>query len=468
MTIKQKAQNAAIKAAIQQGLNYLQQDPQTNLPKLLDLADKMSGTKFVAQRKAIRKAVEDPNDPHHPEVERILNDVDPGVLNKVLMNFFINGNIISCQKSEPLREKYHCNIPWAILMDPTSACNLKCVGCWAAEYGHNLNLSYEELNDIIRQGKDMGTYFYIYTGGEPLTRKADIIRLCEAHPDCVFLSFTNGTLIDEQFADDMLRVKNFIPAISLEGDEEATDSRRGKGTYAKAIRAIKLMHERKLVYGVSCCYTSANWDPITSDEYFDSLIDMGVLFVWYFHYMPVGNDAAPELLPTPDQRTEVMRRIRKTRATKPIFLMDFQNDAEYVGGCIAGGRRYLHINAKGDADPCVFIHYSDSNIREKSLLEIMRSPLFMAYHNEQPFNDNMLRPCPMLENPEKLRTIVAKTGAKSTDPQSPESADHLCSKTDKYAENWTPRAEELWEGSEAQKKYEARKAEKHWEEEWHR
>ena len=80
MTIKQKAQNAAIKAAIQQGLNYLQQDPQTNLPKLLDLADKMSGTKFVAQRKAIRKAVEDPNDPHHPEVERILNDVDPGVL----------------------------------------------------------------------------------------------------------------------------------------------------------------------------------------------------------------------------------------------------------------------------------------------------------------------------------------------------------------------------------------------------
>ena len=46
--------------------------------------------------------------------------------------------------------------------------------------------------------------------------------------------------------------------------------------------------------------------------------------------------------------------------------MDFQNDAEYVGGCIAGGRRYLHINANGDVDPCVFIHYSDSNIREKT------------------------------------------------------------------------------------------------------
>jgi hypothetical protein len=110
--------------------------------------------------------------------------------------------------------------------------------------------------------------------------------------------------------------------------------------------------------------------------------------------------------------------------------MDFQNDAEYVGGCIAGGRRYLHINANGDVDPCVFIHYSDSNIRQKTLLEALRSPMFMAYHDGQPFNENMLRPCPMLENPEKLRAMVNKAGAHSTDPQSPESVEHLCAKCD--------------------------------------
>ena len=95
--------------------------------------------------------------------------------------------------------------------------------------------------------------------------------------------------------------------------------------------------------------------------------------------------------------------------------MDFQNDAEYVGGCIAGGRRYFHINANGDMDPCVFVHYSDSNIREKTILEALRSPLFQAYHDGQPFNDNMFQPCPMLENPHKLRGIIEKTGAKSTD-----------------------------------------------------
>ena len=124
--------------------------------------------------------------------------------------------------------------------------------------------------------------------------------------------------------------------------------------------------------------------------------------------------------------------------------MDFQNDAEYVGGCVAGGRRYLHINANGDIDPCVFIHYSDSNIHNKTLLEALRSPMMMAYHDGQPFNDNMYQPCPMLENPEKLRAMVERTGAKSTDLQSPESAEHLCAKCDQYARAWKPVADKMW------------------------
>lgn len=160
--------------------------------------------------------------------------------------------------------------------------------------------------------------------------------------------------------------------------------------------------------------------------------------------MPVGNDASVELLPTPKQREEMYQRIRHYRATKPLFAMDFQNDAEYVGGCIAGGRRYLHINANGDVDPCVFIHYSDSNIREKSLLEVLQSPIMMAYHDNQPFNENMLRPCPMLENPEKLEMMVNQTKAHSTDLQSPETVEHLCPKCKNYASNWQETANRLW------------------------
>lgn len=432
------------KFGLTKAFNHLYKDPEANLLEAMDWADKFSNGGFANQRAAIRKAISDPSDPCYPYVRHILNDVDPEIVKTLIVNFFINGNLVGGPIQEELRQKYNCNIPWTILLDPTSACNLHCTGCWAAEYGNKLNLSYDEIDDIIKQGKEMGVYFYIYTGGEPLVRKDDLIRLCEKHDDCVFMAFTNGTLIDEAFADEMLRVKNFVPSISLEGSKEATDSRRGDGVYDKAVKAMKLLREKKLLYGISCCYTSENYDSITSEAYWDMMIEMGAYFVWYFHYMPVGNDASVELMPNPEQRELVYRRIREQRARKPLFAMDFQNDAEFVGGCIAGGKNYLHINANGDLDPCVFIHYSDSNIREKTILEALRSPLFMAYHDGHPFNDNMLRPCPMLENPELLREMVKKTGAKSTDLESPESVDHLCDKCENYAKHWKPKAEELW------------------------
>ena len=432
------------KFGLEKAFDYLYKNPNENLLKMLKWAEKYSGKTYTNQIEMIRDAVENPENAFHPYIEHLLERADPEVVKTIAVNFFINENMIGYPKQKELKEKYNCNIPWAILLDPTSACNLHCIGCWAAEYGNKLNLTFEELDSIITQGKDMGVYVYLFTGGEPLVRKDDIIRLCEKHNDCVFSSFTNGTLIDEKFADEMLRVKNFMPAISLEGMEEATDARRGKGTFAKVIRAMDLLRERKLLYGISSCYTSVNYDSITSEEYYDMLIEKGAYFIWYFHYLPVGNDAAPELLPTPEQRELVYRRIREYRTRKPLFAIDFQNDGEFVGGCIAGGRRYFHINANGDMDPCAFIHYSDSNIREKTLLEGLRSPLFQAYHDGQPFNNNMFQPCPMLENPQKLREMVEKSGAHSTDLQSPESADHLCGKCDSYAACWKEKADQLW------------------------
>ncbi len=425
-------------------LNYLEGNPEENIPKLMAMVDKHSPEGwFKGQRDAIRNVIEEKN--HWYQLILKIFKLDPGVRKLIFQSYIFNASLIGGATQEEMREKEQCNVPWAILLDPTSACNLKCKGCWASEYGNKLNLSLETIDSIIKQGKKLGVYFYIYTGGEPLVRKKDLIKICEMHSDCAFLSFTNGTLIDEEFCKEMLRVKNFVPAISLDGFEEANDARRGEGVYQKIKNAMALLKENKLPFGVSTCYTSQNVDDVSSEEYFDYIIDNGALFAWFFHYMPVGNDADVELLPRPEQREKMYHAIREFRNSKPLFTMDFQNDAEYVDGCIAGGRRYLHINAKGDVEPCVFIHYSNANIHEVSLLEALKSPLFMAYHEEQPFNDNMLRPCPMLENPEALRKMVKETGAESTDYQSVESVDHLCDKTTPYANRWKPKAEELWD-----------------------
>ena len=447
--------NELKKTTLKTAFHYLEKNPEKNAMKLLDLVDKFAGDgpdSFPTQREAFRNVLADPENNMYQLIMSVLKDIDENVLKATFENFFFNANIVGWPKQEENRKKYGCNIPWAILLDPTSACNLHCTGCWAAEYGNKLNLSFDEIDSIICQGKELGVYMYIYTGGEPLVRKKDLIALCEKHSDCQFLSFTNATLIDEEFAEEMLRVKNFIPAISVEGFEEATDGRRGNGTYQKVVKAMGILKEKHLPFGLSCCYTSQNLDSISSFEFIDQMVKWGAKFVWYFHYMPVGNDAAPELLPNPEQREFMYHRIREIRRTKPIFAMDFQNDGEYVGGCIAGGRRYLHINANGDVDPCVFIHYSDSNICEKTLLECLQSPIFMAYHDGQPFNENHLRPCPMLENPEVLREIVHGTEAHSTDLQSPESVDHLCDKCVGYADNWKPMAEKLWTCSQKCKK----------------
>lgn len=439
-----KVKRAAISATVNQALEYLEKDPEINIPKLMALVDKVTPDNwYVSQRRAFRSVIESKN--HWYDLIMKVYELDPGVRNTFFRNFILNASLLGSAAQDETSAREGCNVPWAILLDPTSACNMHCTGCWAAEYGNRLNLSFDELDSIVTQGKALGTYMYIFTGGEPLVRKKDVLALCEKHSDCEFLSFTNGTLIDEAFCQEMLRVKNFIPAISLEGFEDANDSRRGQGCYAKVMHAMELLKKHKLPFGVSTCYTSKNWADISSEAFYDKIIEAGALFVWFFHYMPVGAGGAAELLPAPEQREAVYRRIRAFRQSKSIFSMDFQNDGQYVGGCIAGGRRYLHINARGDVEPCVFIHYSNVNIRACTLLEALKSPLFMAYRHNQPFNDNMLRPCPMLENPECLRTMVKQTGAVSTDYESPESVDALCDRTAPYAENWKPTAERLWE-----------------------
>ncbi len=294
-------------------------------------------------------------------------------------------------------------------------------------------------------GKNLGTFMYLFSGGEPLMRKSDIIALCEAHPDCCFLAFTNGTLIDEAFASAMLRVKNLSVAISIEGDEAATDERRGKGTYAKAIKAMSILKRYKLLYGISCCYTSQNVQTIGSEAFIDSMLDLGAKFAWFFTYIPIGRDAVPSLMVSAGQRAFMYQQVRSFRKSKPIFTMDFWNDGEYVDGCIAGGRCYVHINAQGDIEPCAFIHYSDSNIYTTSLLDAFKRPLFQQYKERQPFNNNPLRPCPLLDNPEQLREMVHASGAVSTDLASVESVDDLTAKCDQASKDWAVSADRLWE-----------------------
>ena len=301
----------AFSAAIDVALKDVRKNREEGIVKLVDLMEKyMSDEKMDVNYDTVRNMIRDKDCTLNKYMNRIIDEIDPHVLKTTALNLGYEAFFYGTKTIRKMREVHQCNVPWLILMDPTSACNLHCTGCWAAEYGNRLNLTFEEMDNVITQGKELGIYFYMFTGGEPLVRKADIIKLCEKHNDCAFLAYTNGTLVDEAFCEQMQKIGNLYLAISLEGFAEVNDLRRGNGVFGKVMNAMSLLKQHGLIFGTSICYTSKNYKTVTSDEFLDMLIDKGVRYAWYFHYMPVGNEAATDLLLTPDEQ-EAVYNMRK-------------------------------------------------------------------------------------------------------------------------------------------------------------
>ena len=450
------AQRKMAEKLIDTVLSKVTKDREAGLLQLVDWTESFYGNSISKEQyDNLRNMIQDKDNRWMRFVNMVLDETDPHVAKTAILNLGYEAAFRGTKMIRKNREKYNCNIPWLILFDPTSACNMHCAGCWSGTYGHKHNLSFEDMDKIITEGKELGVYLYMMTGGEPLVRKKDILRLAEKHNDVELSIYTNSTLIDEAFCKEVVRLGNITFQLSIEGTPETNDERRGDGHYEAVMKAMDLLKQHGILFGTSICYTRHNIEAVTSDEFLQMLADKGARFGFYFHYMPVGNNAVPELMPTMEQRKYMIDRIRYIRSDKcniPFYPMDFQNDGEFVGGCIAGGRNYFHINSAGDAEPCVFIHYSDSNIHDKSILEILQSPLFTEYRKGQPFNKNHLRPCPMLENPELLQELVHRTNAVSTDLESPETVEHLCGKCTQYAADWAVEAEEIWNQAEHKNK----------------
>jgi len=446
--IAHAAERKAFEIALDQALRTVSgPDREKNVMKFIDMAGKLLKDTNPGATRGMRAALY-PGSKWEKYLFSMIDEINPNVLRTTILNGGYEAAFRGLRNTTENADKNQCNVPWIILFDPTSACNKHCVGCWAAEYGNRLNLTYDEMDKLISEAEALGTHLFMLTGGEPLVRKADILRLAAAHHDSLFNIFTNASLVDEPFCQEVQRLGNVIFSVSLESYEPTVnDGRRGEGSFQEVMNAFDLMHKYGLFYGTSTCYTRNNVERVSSDEFIDMIIEKGCRYAWYFHYMPVGDGGSADLMPTIEQREYMYHRIREVRAVeggKPIFAMDFQNDGEYVGGCIAGGRAYCHINARGDVEPCVFIHYSNVNIRDMSWLDCLHQPIFQAYRSHYPWNDNMLQPCPMLENPYILPQIVKESGAKSSDYSAPETAEELCERTTPYAKEWAPKAKELW------------------------
>lgn len=433
---------------VSQGVKYLLSRDMDDIGKLISWAEKLPMPAHQREDlKAVSKFLEDKNSNWYKLGQRILAETDPKVKEKLGLNFFVNANFLGVPKQQKMAKELGYSVPWAILIDPTERCNLNCTGCWAGDYSRHEELDFDTLDRIFTECEELGIYFIIMSGGEPTMRKKDIIKLAEKHSSQAFLLFTNGTLVDDEFVAEMKRVGNITLAFSIEGFEETTDARRGKGTFKKVMEAMDRMRKAGLIYGVSVTYNRDNTEELASEEFVDMLVDKGVVYAWYFTYIPVGKDVDVDLMATPEQRTYMYEKVLEYRRTKPIFIMDFWNDGEVSNGCIAGGKRYLHINARGDVEPCAFVHYASCNIKDVSLKEALGSPLMRAYQKRQPFNMNHHRPCPLIDNPEMMVEIVKESGAYPTQLNPDETPEEFAEKLTPYAQKWGQIADEKWSKS---------------------
>jgi MoaA/NifB/PqqE/SkfB family radical SAM enzyme len=375
-------------------------------------------------------------------LRHVARDLNPTVRQAVVKSLVVNGLLQASSTRAAFTERTGAHTPIVLLISPTMRCNLACEGCFASEYSIDQDLPPEKLQDIVKQANDIGIFLFTILGGEPFIRP-DILDLAANNPDSFFQIYTNGTLLNDAIIERLAKIGNVAPMLSLEGDREFTDMRRGEGVYDLIMETMDKLGKAGVAFGYSATIMRRNFRYVMSDEFVEALVAKGAIMGWNFLYMPVGREPDMDLMLTAEERNEFREGVLRVRAKYPVFAIDFWGDATLVGGCIAA-RWYLHITSEGWVEPCVFAHYATHNINTSTLEEALTAPYFTEIRKRQPFNHNLLMPCMLIDNPYQSREIIALTGAHPTHPGAESMFEELVPRIDAYAAEVNHVYSEVW------------------------
>ncbi len=455
MKYLEKIKNYTLTQAINAFLTLLARNPEKNIMRLTYLTEKITKRRhYLVWIRKIRRLYR----MGHPVLEitrRIINFSHPHHRKRIIKAFVINQMLKGSNERKKFSEENGFYPPGFFAISPTMRCNLHCHGCYAGNYSKKEDLDAGVIDRAIRELNQMGSYYVVVIGGEPFIRE-DLFDIFARHPETAFMVYTNGTMINESFAKRLLKVGNVLTILSLEGFKKETDERRGEGVFGKVMEAMDILKGNRVLFGFSVTHTRKNADVVISEEFMDMLIEKGCILGWYFSYVPIGRHPHMGLMATFQQRKELLDKINYYRGTKPILLASFFNEGQIVGGCMAAGKKYFHINNQGEVEPCVFLHFATDNIKEKSLKEVLNSPYFKAFRSKMPFCDNFLRPCPLHDHPWILREVVKETKAHPTYEGAEHVLTDLAPSLDDYAREWKKVADPIWE-KEYKRKAEAKK-----------
>ncbi len=372
---------------------------------------------------------------------RALDDgrISPRVRRAFVKNFIGQSLMGQEERQAPFVAKYGYEPPAWMTISPTQVCNLNCSGCYAGSHNKTrATLPYDVFMKVLADKRQAwGSHFTVISGGEPMLYQSqgkDIYDcLAHAHQD-YHLMYTNGVLIDRDAAKRMADLGNITPAISVEGWEEETTARRGKGVYKKTLQAMDHLRAEGVPFGISLTAMRHNAELVMSDEFLDYWFDeQGAVYGWLFQYMPIGRGSTIDDMVTADQRRWMLDRLLKLLYDNGRFMIDFWNGGPLSEGCIAAGRQggYFYLDWNGDISPCVFMPYAAANIKEVyakglDLSSVLESGLFREirdwqeeYYGKKDGTPpgNLFMPCPMRDHHDVVHDAVLKHGGRPTGPE---------------------------------------------------
>lgn len=346
-------------------------------------------------------------------IRRIYQDSSPKCKKKLLECFIVNQYVIGKAKRENYEKKTGIPVPINLLISVTSQCNLNCKYCYGPKNKNKIELPLELIDKVVTEGKDLGTYWNVISGGEPFLRK-DLFKIFEKHKDVGFTVFTNGLQVNTKLAKKLARLGNVMPAISLEGFKEKTDFRRGKGIFKKIINAMSILKKHGVPFAYSITVTKDNVDEVSKKDFIKMLIDKGAILGFYLPYIPTGQHINIKNLIPPDRKIEFGKQLSDLRKKLPIFIDDFQHKSKEKIGCKGIWGKHLHINVYGDITPCISTNFASDNIKDISLEKALRSKFLKNIRNIKSLR-NGSKPCLILHNPLILERIIKESKAYPTE-----------------------------------------------------
>jgi radical SAM protein with 4Fe4S-binding SPASM domain len=262
----------------------------------------------------------------------------------------------------------------------TYRCNLACTHCWVNlpsgdRATRARELTAPEIFRITDEIVDAGGFWLLLTGGEIFVRPDffEIYRHMKRR-GLLLILYTNGTTVTPRVADLLAEYPPVRIEISLYGMTPATyRAVTERDAFARCVRGIRLLLERRLNLKLKSVVTTANYDEFSAIRDYVRR-EFGLSFTYdpniNFRKVAGREGTAPAAVRVPPDKIVALDRVMEaeTGELRAFYGRDQRLESDYVFNCGAGVNTY-HIDPYGRMSTCMMVPTIGYDLRRGSFRE---------------------------------------------------------------------------------------------------